>query len=105
MLIMSQNRKCLFNLGKAGTVFLSSMYGGYEEGKPVKVLASFPLAEDVTENLGEYESEARAMEVLGEIVDEYGKYLKTEGGPLATANFYVQPFAFAPPKVYKMPEK
>ena len=104
MLIMSQNRKCLFNLEKAGTMFLSSYYGDYEEGKPVKVLASFPLAEDVTENLGEYESEARAMEVLGEIADEYGKYMKTEGGFLATANFYAPPFAFAPPKVYKMPE-
>ena len=67
MLIMSQNRKCLFNLEKAGTLFLSSYYGDYEEGKPVKVLASFPLAEDVTENLGEYESEARAMEVLEDI--------------------------------------
>ena len=105
MLIMTQNRKCLFNLEKAGTLFLSSYYGDYEEGKPVKVLASFPLAEDVTENLGEYESEARAMEVLGEIADEYGKYLSTAGGPLATVEAYVQPFAYAPPKVYKMPER
>ena len=43
------------------------------------------------------------MEVLREIADEYGKYLGADGGPLATANFYAQPFAFAPPKVYKMP--
>lgn len=42
MLIMSQNRKCLFNTEKAGTLFLSSCYGNYEEGKPVKILASFP---------------------------------------------------------------
>lgn len=105
MLIMTQNRKCLFNLERAGTLFLSSYYGDYEEGKPVKVLASLPLAEDVTENLGEYESEARAMEVLGEIADEYGKYLSTAGGPLATVEAYVQPFAYAPPKVYKMPER
>ena len=105
MLIMTQNRKCLFNLERAGTLFLSSYYGDYEEGKPVKVLASLPLAEDVTENLGEYESEARAMEVLGEIADEYGKYLSTAGGPLATVEAYVQPFAYAPPKVYRMPER
>lgn len=105
MLIMTQNRKCLFNLERAGTLFLSSYYGDYEEGKPVKVLASLPLAEDVTEDLGVYESEARAMEVLEEIVNEYGKYLKTEGGPLATANFYAPPFAFVPPKVYRMPER
>lgn len=63
------------------------------------------FAEDVTENLGEYESEARAMEVLGEIADEYGKYLSTAGGPLATVEAFVQPFAYAPPKVYRMPER
>jgi len=43
-LIVSQNRKCLLNMERAGTVFLSSLYGGHEEGEPVKVLASFPLA-------------------------------------------------------------
>ena len=99
MLIMSQDRKCLLNLENAGTLFLSSYYRDYKEGKPVKVLASFPLAEDVTEGLGEYESEARAMEVLEEIVQEYGTYFKTEGSVQKSA------FAFARPKVYRMPEK
>ena len=99
MLIMSQDRKCLLNLENAGTLFLSSYYGDYKEGKPVKVLASFPLAEDVTEGLGEYESEARAMEVLEEIVQEYGMYFRTEGSAHKAA------FAFARPKVYRMPEK
>lgn len=99
MLIMSQDRKCLLNLEKVGTLFLSSYYGDYKEGKPVKVLASFPLAEDVTESLGEYESEARAMEVLEEIVQEYGMYFRTEGSAHKAA------FAFARPKVYRMPEK
>lgn len=99
MLIMTQDRKCLFNLEMAGDLHLSSHYGDYEEGKPVKVLASLPLAEDVTEKLGEYESEARAMEVLEEIMEEYGKYFRAEG------NYNKAMFAFVPPKVYKMPEK
>lgn len=43
MLIMTQDRKCLFNLEMAGDLHLSSHYGGYEEGKPVKVLASLLL--------------------------------------------------------------
>lgn len=103
MLIMSQSRDSLLNVESTSEIFLSSSFGEYSGG-PVKVLASFPVAEDVTANLGEYESEARAKEVLEEIVNEYGKYLKTDGGPLATANFYAPPFAFAPPKVYKMPE-
>lgn len=98
MLIMTQNRKCLFNLENAGSLFLSSCYGECEEGKPVKVLASFPLAEDVTENLGEYESEARAMEVLEDIASEYKHHTRT-----SQRNALV--FAFSPPKVYQMPER
>ena len=105
MLIVSQNRKCLLNMEKAGTVFLSSLYGGHEEEKPVKVLASFPLAEDVTESLGEYESEARAMEVLEEIAAKYGSFLRVDGGCNPLTGAYTQPFAFVDPKVYKMPEK
>lgn len=105
MLIVSQNRKCLLNMERAGIVFLSSLYGGHEEGKPVKVLASFPLAEDVTESLGEYESEARAMEVLEEIAAKYGSFLRVDGGCSPLTGAYTQPFAFVDPKVYKMPEK
>lgn len=124
MLIMTQDRKCLFNLERAGTLFLSSCYGDYEEGKPVKVLASFPLAEDVTENLGEYESEARAMEVLKEIANEYSKIPDTSEEypaamniyapksrlglgkvPASVVNLYTQTFVQSASKVYKMPER
>ena len=105
MLIMTQNRKCLFNLENAGSLFLSSCYGECEEGKPVKVLASFPLAEDVTENLGEYESEARAMEVLDEIATEYTNYMKADGELNPFTRTQTQAFAFDHPKVYRMPEK
>ena len=80
----------------AGDLHLSSHYGGYEEGKPVKVLASLPLAEDVTENLGEYESEARAMEVLEDIARQYKHHTRT-----TQRNALM--FAFEPPKVYEMP--
>lgn len=93
MLIMSQNRKSLLNLESAGEIFLSSAYGDYHEGEPVKVLASFPLAEDVTVNLGEYKSEARAMDVLDVIAQSYARHTLPQGG-----------LAFVPPKVYQMPE-
>ena len=105
MLIMSQNKKCLLNMEQVGTVFLSSLYGDHKEGKPVKVLASFPLAEDVTESLGEYESEARAMEVLDEIATEYTNYMKADGELNPFTRTQTQAFAFDHPKVYRMPEK
>lgn len=104
MLIMSQDRKCLLNLEKAGTLFLSSYYGDYKEGKPVKVLASFPLAEDVTEGLGEYQSEARAMEVLEEIVGAYREGVKVNGHihpEYGYVNCWTSPIC----AIYRMPEK
>lgn len=104
MLIMTQNRKNLLNLESLGSMFLSSCYGDYDGG-PVKILASYPLADDVTETLGEYESEARAVEVLDEIATEYGKYLKCDGGVNPISYTTTPPFAFNYPKVYRMPEK
>lgn len=103
MLIMSQNKRVLFNLNNAATLFLSSCYGDYNGG-PVKVLTSYPIGEDATENLGEYESEARALEVLEEIAVEYGKYMKVDVGYNSLTGAYTPPFAFDHPKVYKMPK-
>lgn len=105
MLIMTQDRKCLFNLERARALFLSSYYGGHiEEGKPVKVLASFPLAEDVTEDLGVYESEARAMEVLGEITRSYGEGAEIDG-IIHPEYGYVNCRTVPNRKVYQMPER
>ena len=42
----------------------------------------------------------KAMEMLHE---EYGKHLYGQGGAMATANFYVPPFAFIPPKIFQFP--
>lgn len=81
MLIMCQNRKSLLNLDTVGEIYLSSAYGDYKEGEPVKIYASFPNDEDVCVTLGTYESEKRAVEVLERI------------------------FAYAIPKAYFMPDK
>ena len=107
MLIMNQSKKNLVNMETASEIFLSTSYGEPQKEGPVRVLAmtSVGISDEASIVLGEYESEARAMEVLGEIADEYGKYLSTAGGPLATVEAFVQPFAYAPPKVYRMPER
>lgn len=46
------------------------------------------------------EKTQKAMEMLHK---EYGKHFFGQGGAMATANFYVPPFAFIPPKVFKFP--
>lgn len=43
----------------------------------------------------------KAMEMLHK---EYGKHFFGQGGAMATANFYVPPFAFIPPKVFQFPQ-
>lgn len=47
------------------------------------------------------EKAEKAMEMLRE---EYGKHYFGQGGAMATANFYVPPFAFIPPKVFQFPQ-
>ena len=47
------------------------------------------------------EKTQKAMEMLYE---EYGKHFFGQGGAMATANFYVPPFAFIPPKVFQFPQ-
>lgn len=47
------------------------------------------------------EKAEKAMEMLRE---EYGKHYFVKGGAMATANFYVQPFGFIPPKIFQFPK-
>lgn len=53
--------------------------------------------------VAEYSTEEKAIKVLDMIQEEYGKHLYGQGGQMATANYYVPPFAFVPPKVFQMP--
>ena len=47
------------------------------------------------------EKAEKAMEMLHK---EYCEHYFAKGGAMATANFYVQPFAFIPPKVCQFPQ-
>ena len=47
------------------------------------------------------EKAQKAMEMLRE---EYGKHFFSKGWAMATANSYVPPFAFIPPKVFQFPK-
>lgn len=105
MLIMSQDRKSLYTLEGLSDVFLSTAYGDIKEGEPVKVLASLPRDVEGIAILGAYKSEGRAMEILEEIANKYGEYLKCDGGYNPFTGSTTSPAAFAIPKVYRMPEE
>ena len=54
--------------------------------------------------LAEYSSKSKALKVMEMLRKEYQKYYSNNGGGMmATANFYIQPFAFNHPKVFQFP--
>lgn len=54
--------------------------------------------------LGAYSTEAKAQKAMEMLHKEYGKHVYGQGGAMATANFYVPPFAFIPPKIFQFPK-
>lgn len=93
MLIFSQDRTALVNLD-AGIFAITA------QGNMV-VAAEGQTKMEI--KLGEYSTSDEAEKVLAELANEYGKYYRVDGGPMATVDAFVQPLMFEPPKVYKMP--
>ena len=54
--------------------------------------------------LAEYSSKEKAQKAMDMLRKEYCKHFFGQGGAMATANFYVPPFAFIPPKVFQFPK-
>ena len=54
--------------------------------------------------LGAYSTDEKAQKVMDMLRKEYCEHYFAKGGAMATANFYVQPFAFIPPKVFQFPQ-
>lgn len=51
-----------------------------------------------------YSSFAKAQKAMEMLREEYYKHIFGKGGAMATANFYVPPFAFIPPKIFQFPK-
>lgn len=64
----------------------------------------FGSGNDNFATIAEYSTEAKAQKAMEMLREEYGKHFFGQGGAMATANFYVQPFAFIPPKVFQFPQ-
>lgn len=54
--------------------------------------------------MAKYTTEAKAQKAMEMLCEEYRKHIFGQGGAMATANFYVPPFAFIPPKVFQFPK-
>ena len=77
--------------------------GSTEENKKRHTIC---ISDGCLEEIAEYESKERCIEVLDEIQEVCGSYLKVKGGAASMwCSMDVQPAAFTVPRVYQMPEK
>lgn len=93
MIIRSQDNKIIVNMDNIDTIDIRE-----------NMIRAFNGGNDMGINIGKYSTEEKAIKVLDMIQKEYGKHYYGQGGQMATANYYVPPFAFIPPKVFQMPQ-
>lgn len=108
--IRSQNKEKLYRLGGN---YACIEYGEYEDIKKKrgsteenKKRHTICISDGCLEEIAEYESKERCIEVLDEIMKVCGSYLFTAGGAaIVRGGMNVQPMAADIPHVYQMPEK
>lgn len=108
--IRSQNREKLYRLGGN---YACIEYGGYENLKRKRGGAeadeqrhTICISDGCLEEIAEYESKERCLEVLDEIQKVCGSYLYAEGSSgLLRGSVPMPPMAAQIPHVYQMPEK
>ena len=102
MIIVSQDKE-IINFDNVTRIFIADFS---EDGDGFGIGADTNSAESQCWDLGYYETEQRAKEILEEIIKKYSSYLKLDGGPaILKGQIDIQPNIFNIPKVYTMPEK
>lgn len=104
--IRSQNREKLYRLGGNYACIEYSeqiSYNEREKGTPRHTLC---ISDGCLEEIAEYESKERCLEVLDEIQKICASYLYAEGSlGLVRGSVSMPPMAADIPRVYEMPEK
>lgn len=93
MIIRSQDKKIIVNFNSIDTIDVRDKQVRYFANGGVETMGL----------LGIYSTEEKAIKVLDMIQQEFGRHFYGQGGQMATADIYIQPFAFIPPKVFQMP--
>jgi hypothetical protein len=108
--IRSQNKEKLYRLGGN---YACVEYGEYEDIKKKRGGAEADkkrhvicISDGCLEEIGEYATKERCLEVLDEIQKACVSYLLTAGGAaIVRGGMDVQPFVAVIPRLYEMPEK
>ena len=108
--IRSQNREKLYRLGGN---YACIEYGEYEDVKKKRggqqgqeMRHTICISDGCLEEIGEYSSKERCIEILDEIQKVCGAYLYADGSTyLLTGATAVPPMAATIPRIYEMPEE
>ena len=104
--IRSQNREKLYIFGISFNSLQYEEQHDYKRGKEAATHHTICIADGCLEEIAEYESKERCIEVLDEIGKVCVSYLFTAGGAaIVRGGMDVQPFAAVIPRLYEMPEK
>lgn len=97
MIIVSQDSKTILNLNNLQNIRIER-YSTHQKGKYIYKIFGGNFEGYATE-MGTYETEERAKEVLNQIVKKYADCLYSDDGYGSFQTITI------PPKVYKMPEE
>lgn len=99
MIIVSQDKGKIINFDNMTRVYII-----FDEDDDVCIRTE--TVDSLYEDLGYYKTEARAKEVLKEIVEKYSSYLELKGGvAFMQGGMNIQPNIFNIPKVFEMPKE
>lgn len=104
--IRSQNREKLYIFGISFNSLQYEEQHDYKRGKEAATHHTICIADGCLEEIAEYESKERCIEVLDEIEKVCSSYLYTAGSMgLIRGSTPTPPMATDIPKVYHMPER
>lgn len=104
--IRSQNREKLYIFGISFSLLQYEEQHDYKRGKEATAHHTICISDGCLEEIAEYESKERCIEVLDEIEKICSSYLYEEGSTgLIRGSTPMQPMATVIPRVYQMPEK
>lgn len=104
--IRSQDKEKLYVFGISFNSLQYEETQDYKRGKETAARHTICIMDGCLEEIAEYESKERCIEVLDEIEKLCGSYLYAEGSlGLFRGSTPMQPVAADIPKVYQMPEK
>lgn len=91
--------------GRTDIPYENFVFGATKDNYIIAIRDTIARPSEIAHGIvAKYSTEAKAQKAMEMLRKEYGKHFFGQGGAMATANFYVPPFSFIPPKVFQFPK-